>query len=59
MNMKEIKEVAKGRGVKPGRLKKVELIREIQEAEGNPQCFDTGFAGQCGQPDCLWRPDCS
>ncbi len=59
MNMKEIKEVAKDRGVKPGRLKKVELIREIQGAEGNPQCFNTDFSDQCGQPDCLWRSECS
>ncbi len=59
MNMSEIKEVAKDRGVKVGRLKKADLIREIQEAEGNPQCFCTGFSEQCGQQGCLWRADCS
>ena len=59
MNMTAIKEVAKERGVKAGRLKKVDLVREIQSSEGNPQCFCTGFADQCGQPGCLWRSDCS
>ncbi len=58
MNMTEIKKVAVEQGVKPGKMKKTELVRAIQEAEGNPQCFLTGFANACGQADCLWRPDC-
>ncbi len=58
MNMNQIKEVAKERGVKPGRLKKEDLIRSIQQVEGNPQCFNTNFSAECGQPDCLWRGDC-
>ncbi|OHB25632.1 MAG: SAP domain-containing protein [Desulfuromonadaceae bacterium GWC2_58_13] len=58
MNMDQIKAVAKERGVKPGRMKKTELIRAIQQAEGNNQCFVTGQADICGQPDCLWREDC-
>ena len=58
MNMTAIKAVAKERGVKAGRLKKVDLVREIQGAEGNPQCFCTSFSDQCGQPECLWRVDC-
>ncbi len=58
MNMTEIKKVAAELGIKPGKMKKTELVRAIQEAEGNPQCFLTGFAASCGQADCLWRPDC-
>ena len=58
MNMEQIKEVAKDRGVKPGKLKKVELIRAIQAAEGNPQCFDTVQIERCGELGCLWREDC-
>jgi len=58
MNITQVKAVAKERGVKPGKLKKDELIRAIQQAEANPQCFNTGFSQQCGQADCLWRGDC-
>lgn len=58
MNMEQIKDVAKDRGVKPGKLKKVELIRAIQEAEGNPLCFATEQIERCGEDGCLWREDC-
>lgn len=58
MKTEEIKEIAKQRGVKTGKMKKDEIIRAIQEAEGNPTCFDTGKATGCGQADCLWREDC-
>lgn len=58
MDMEQIKEVAKDRGVKPGKLKKVELIRAIQAAEGNPQCFGTEQIERCGELGCLWREDC-
>jgi len=58
MNMAQVKEVAREHGVKPGKLKKAELIRAVQQAEENPQCFNTDFAQACGQADCLWRGDC-
>lgn len=58
MNLNQIKEVAKERGVKPGRMKKEELIRAIQSSEENPQCFNTNFSQECGQDGCLWRGDC-
>jgi len=59
MNMLEIKAVAKERGVKSGNLKKIELIRSLQAAEGNEQCFATGKAKECGQEKCLWKADCN
>ncbi|MDY0190729.1 MAG: SAP domain-containing protein [Desulfuromonas sp.] len=58
MKMIEVKALAKQRGVKPGKMKKQELIRSLQLAEGNPQCFNTGISTECGQEDCLWRSDC-
>ncbi len=58
MKIDEIKEIAKRRGVKAGRVKKSELVRSIQLSEGNQQCFDTNHSKKCGQPDCLWREDC-
>jgi hypothetical protein len=33
------------------------LIRSIQRAEGNPDCFLKG-AGDCGRIDCAWRLYC-
>jgi hypothetical protein len=59
MNMTEIKKIAVGLGIKPGRMKKVDLVRTIQDAEGNPQCFQTERAKQCEETDCLWRSDCN
>ncbi|MBE0574259.1 MAG: SAP domain-containing protein, partial [Desulfuromonadales bacterium] len=44
MNMTEVKAVAKDLGVMPGKMKKEDLIRTIQLAEGNPQCFNTNFS---------------
>mgnify|MGYP001826822916 CR=1 FL=1 len=58
MNMYEIKEIAKSRGLIPGRLKKADLIRTMQREEGNESCFQTGQADVCDQDQCLWRSDC-
>lgn len=58
MNLDQIKAIAKEKGIKPGRMKKAELVRVIQESEGNNQCFVTGQADRCGQDECLWREDC-
>ena len=43
--------------LKPGKMKKVDLIRAIQSKEGNPACFDTG-KNFCDQTDYCWRSDC-
>jgi len=58
MNLKQIKEIAKNKGVKAGNMKKDEIIRAIQRAEGNFDCFGTATAGACDQLNCLWRDDC-
>ncbi len=58
MKLEEIKEIAKQHNIKVGKLKKAELVRAIQLAEGNIPCFDTGQVDECSQGDCLWRPDC-
>ena len=59
MNMQELKAIAKGRGVRSGSLKKAELVRALQAAEGNEQCFGIGKAAECGQEECLWKADCN
>lgn len=59
MNIDSIKEIAKKHNIKPGKAKKSDLVRMIQQAEGNSPCFDTGYSGECGQVACLWREDCT
>ena len=39
------------------RCDRTRLIRSIQKAEGNPQCFLTGVT-HCTEEDCAWRPYC-
>ena len=58
MNFKQIKEIAKEKGIKAGNMKKENIIRAIQRAEGNFDCFGTATAGVCDQLNCLWRDDC-
>jgi hypothetical protein len=57
MRMAEVKEKAKQLGIKPGRMRKAELIRAIQKAEGNIPCFQTDVDA-CGETGCCWRDDC-
>lgn len=57
MTLKEIREVAREKNVKIGKVKKETAIRVIQRAEGNFDCFGTAF-GVCDQAYCLWREDC-
>ncbi len=59
MKVDAIREIARKRGIKPGKLKKADLVRAVQAAEGNIACYETGRAGGCGQEQCLWRDDCN
>jgi CMP-N-acetylneuraminic acid synthetase len=57
MTVTEIRKKAKELKVKNyARLAKGELIRAIQQAEGNSDCYEK--IGDCGQTDCCWRSDC-
>ncbi len=58
MNMQQIREIARDHGLKVARQSKLTLVREIQRAEGNFDCFATAVDGYCDQQDCLWRKDC-
>jgi len=57
MTMPQIKHKAKRLGVSPGKMRKVELIHSIQEAEGCTPCFGTSN-GECQYSDCCFMPDC-
>ncbi|GMR08891.1 MAG: SAP domain-containing protein [Gammaproteobacteria bacterium] len=58
MQVQAVRELARDRGIKPGKLNKLNLIRVIQVSEGNFDCFATAKSGYCDQQDCLWRDDC-
>jgi len=57
MKLNEIKEKARTLGINPGKMKKVELIHAIQQAEGNTPCFGTSN-GQCVYTNCCFIDDC-
>jgi hypothetical protein len=59
MKLDEIKEIAKRHNIKTAKMKKADLVRAIQQAEGNEACFETGLADTCGQDACIWREDCA
>ncbi len=58
MKMDGVKKLAEQVGIKPGKLRKAELVRAIQDKEGNIPCYATNSSETCGQPDCCWRDDC-
>ena len=59
MKLEEVKLIAQLYSLKVNKMKKSELVRAIQKAEGNVQCFETGKSASCGQSGCSWREICS
>jgi len=58
MKMDELKRKAKGLGIKViAKTKKGDLIRQIQKAEGNFDCFGSA-KDHCDQWNCCFREDC-
>lgn len=58
MKLEDVRNIAKTRGIHPGKHSKTELIKMLQAEEGNFDCFATAYGGECSQADCLWRDDC-
>lgn len=58
MKLQEIKTIARNKGIKIVNMKKEDLIRVIQRAEGNSDCFGTAKVNDCLQRRCLWKEDC-
>ncbi len=58
MQIQDIRTKAKEIGIKTAKLTKMNLILEIQRAEGNFGCFATALQGECDQAACCWRTDC-
>jgi hypothetical protein len=57
MKVKELRAIARDLGIRTNNLRKAELIRAIQLAEGNFDCFGTA-EDYCDQLNCLFRKDC-
>ncbi len=58
MKIQQIRTIAKRKGINPGTMKKTDLVRAIQRAEGNFDCFGTASGGYCDQTKCAWLADC-
>ncbi|HUU04587.1 MAG TPA: SAP domain-containing protein [Patescibacteria group bacterium] len=58
MKLTQIRKYAGEKGVNSGKMKKVELIRAIQAAEGNPTCYGGERKSYCPEKKCLWEIDC-
>ncbi|MCF7822505.1 MAG: Rho termination factor N-terminal domain-containing protein [Mariprofundaceae bacterium] len=59
MLLSEIRLRAKEMNLKnTAKLRKGDLIRAIQSAEGNLPCFDEPWNSGCRQYDCVWKDDC-
>lgn len=57
MKMQDVRKIAKSKGINSFGKSKVALIREIQLAEGNFDCFKTADS-YCDQDLCSFRTDC-
>lgn len=57
MKMREVRMLAKQRGINSFGQTKENLIRKIQRAEGNFDCFGSA-AGYCDQTGCTFRSLC-
>jgi hypothetical protein len=59
MLLSQIQEQARNLGLRPAaRMRKADLIRTVQTAEGNSPCFGAEWRFSCEQQDCAWRQDC-
>jgi hypothetical protein len=57
--LQDIIVIAENMGIDVVNLLKTELVRAIQRAEGNCDCYMSGEVLTCGQMNCLWREDCA
>ena len=58
MTINQVREIAKKLGINTARMTKADIIRAIQRAEGNFDCFGSAWDGYCDQATSLWREDC-
>jgi hypothetical protein len=57
LSMQKIRTKARGLGITPGKMNKVDLIHAIQIAEGNTPCYGRAN-GVCPYTICCFMDDC-
>lgn len=57
--LQEVRTIARRMGIDTRNVTLTELIRAIQRAEGNRDCYMTDQFQTCEQTNCLWREDCA
>jgi hypothetical protein len=59
MTITEVRDRARAAGLSPlCRMKKGDLIRQIQIKERNSDCFGSPGRFDCPRLECCWRADC-
>ena len=58
MRFQDIRKMAKDMDVNTYRMRKTDVIRAIQDAENNIECYGTERVSSCDEQACLWRSDC-
>lgn len=58
MTLRELKLLAKKKGILVRNMRRENIIRAIQRIEGNIDCFATPRALDCKQRECLWYNEC-
>ena len=58
MKINDIRKMAKALDINTFRMKKTDMIRSIQRAENNMDCYATSRVAYCDEQNCLWRADC-
>lgn len=58
MHINDVRKIAKRMSINTYGMGKAEMIRAIQRAEKNPECFGTDRVFVCDEMGCLWRSDC-
>jgi len=54
----ELLKLAKEFDISHSGLSNIELIRKLQQSEGNFDCYAKASEGVCDQSGCAWRDDC-
>ena len=58
MKFQDVKKMAKGMSINTYRMKKADIVRSIQRAENNIECYGTERVNSCREEMCLWKSDC-
>lgn len=57
--LQDVRIIARKMGINTRNVTVTELIRAIQRAEGNKDCYMSAEVLTCEQTNCLWREDCA